>query len=1043
MGSVSKTYSGPTNTLITMGPGGTVPVLGAPSGGQPGIFLIGSYELQGSVAKLGVPVGLTGNRSGTTWIPEAAGVGTPGRLYVLANNLARMFECDPDNPGVVTRTVLLHTGGDSDTEGVCYHAATNELFVCTETGGGYNIRIYDWVKGVGDLTIYAKQVLTISAVGNGNNSGNEGIAFRPDLGANGVIYTVGEGQQVGTPRRILRTLRPTNTTTNYTYTDPELVVTEILNADTRITGSGATLDFSDCLLAPNNDLLIMSHQGAKIFQLDIEDLFSNHNTSPTHDAESITFKSELALPSGYQWEGMTFYGSGNDLFLVSEPEDYIFAKAPVLPVIAPMSDVQIQFGSTLQFTPTLTSGANVFWSLVYAHDDVTIDPETGQITWAVFTKGQGAYIGIMAYNNLGYDIAWRRVIINGNGGEINVIYCGHGTQYPTIKEGIAQALSGEVVIIKNGEYSSCESAARSLENGFQYDDGLPAGQPFQLTTIMAEVPGGVSISGITGFGTPAAPVDKIFEQIGNHPMTLPQLSASLIDLNNNPQNYIKYLGIIAGDVNDHGFEAANCHHVMYELCGSHGGDYAFNPTTELEAANTGSTASRIQNCEDVLVESCFDWGGGNRYHWQFKEVDRGIHRRCVGRGDHYYGDEPKGGWAGYTCVRYLDQDNIVIDGDSNFWPYHKNWAGCSSHPATGQESVPFEIESIGMISVNNDLLATTIAGDNATASPHLFTNAAIVNSTWYKAPHTLGAYYAGVSHTTKSTTHNNITVINARRGGNAPINADDAWFYGRSSSSNTSLSNSILYRLGYDFSTNQQFDPAALVRAGGGTYTLKYNCIYPMPSIVNLGFASAPTNTSTTDPTTIGLKYPVRIEKGATLQNSGEAGARQGAKCDFYNGKSWTFHGETGYNTPTTKRRFPIPIESIVYDNFRKYAKTGPKKGGGNGTLDGKRGACADDENLSYYIWSKLGNTVPPLNTASKGKSGLAVLYWQKPPKRYGSNITGFEIVRNSVVIATVGPNEYIYQDTIAPGTYTYNIRSIDSVTGTSGDSYDEVVTVL
>ena len=59
------------------------------------------------------------------------------------------------------------------------------------------------------------------------------------------------------------------------------------------------------------------------------------------------------------------------------------AGTPVAPVIAPMSDESIEAGVAYGRTPTLTEGTlPITWSLVSGPAEISIDPNTGEVTWA-------------------------------------------------------------------------------------------------------------------------------------------------------------------------------------------------------------------------------------------------------------------------------------------------------------------------------------------------------------------------------------------------------------------------------------------------------------------------------------------------------------------------------------------------------------------------------------------------------------------------------------------------------------------------------------
>jgi uncharacterized protein YjiK len=265
-----------------------------PSGNKPE-FSLTSYALDG--AKGTLPT--AGNNSGVYYIPDTDIIG------ITKNNSTEIDEYALSDLSAIIRTIDIAGVNSPDLEGLCW-MGNNEFCASGEGGGTYIIYIFDYPPtGTGPMV--PKQVLTIHpATGTAEtNSGLEGVCYDP---VNEVFYAVGEGQQSLIPRKFFKVERPTNTTTDYDYNDPELVVTEPFDAETALPGDGSTLDLSGITFhVGSGHVVISSDTGSKLIHLD-----------PNGDG---TILSEFALEAGNQWEGVSFT-SNNGLLCISEPNYY-------------------------------------------------------------------------------------------------------------------------------------------------------------------------------------------------------------------------------------------------------------------------------------------------------------------------------------------------------------------------------------------------------------------------------------------------------------------------------------------------------------------------------------------------------------------------------------------------------------------------------------------------------------------------------------------------------------------------------------------------
>lgn len=1043
MGAVDKTYTGPMDTVLVGGDDGTAPVLGsAPPIEITTPFLIESYTLPGASVSFGTGT-VSGNKSGVTWIPDADGAGA-GRLGVIRNNSSIVFEFSPTNPSVILREVTLSHGGYSDTEGLYYNAATNEMFVASEAGGGYRIHIYDWVKGNSNTTISMKQSLVIAETPVENNSGAEGIAYRADIETNGVFYVVGEGEQSGSERRLFRVVRPTNENTNYTYADPELVVDELTGAEARFPGVGgsgtATFDLCDCYLAPNNHLLVMSQIGKKIIQIDPEDLFSNYNTSPTHDATAIPIISELSfssIASSYQWEGMCLYGDNNDLALVAETERLILAAGPRAPVITQPPNAEIDILDTFSYTPSVSQGANLYWFLEYGPDEMSVNPLTGEISWVPLSmpRGQGFLIGIGCCNHLGEDIKWFVIHVdNITTSKLRVM----GTYYADlgitlsnyIRSAAAQINSGDTLVVPSGTYQVSVNSSSDYLNGFTNALTYPAGTSAQLTSIIAQNPTNTVITG--------APYASLARQ------------GSIINLGQNSGDWVKFSGIECTKNNRQAItsedNSAHTLHIYMDLMGATDCGYNVDPRTYQEASDGSYSSVAAGYLGDNAVWHNSYAFGQFRYGLQFGNPALNcIHSRNIVRPDDYHGSQPRGGIVAYSTSYYLSANNIVIDADKEeFAPFYSYEAGCFACPATGSEGVPVGHVFKSNLALNCDMVG--FSSDHRTSSISDMDGCVFAEIQNTVTPR-MGYVGPTFMNTKSLITVDKCVFIRGKTHENAQMTGTNGAFRCGSTVSQyptekvIDIADSIIGYFGWNEDTGATFDAGPVFNATG-TSAL---CEVTGSNISNYGglLEAVAVNydisgTTTLEPLANGLDYLPKVTEGSPLE-------ALDPDLTKFKSKAYRFHGDTGYNSEPTMHYtrgnwcWPHPAEGLIRAKMKAYYKTNcvtraSSPGGtdfGVGTISGDRGFCADGESLSEYIWGYLGKTVPPLRTCAIPRTGGEVTFFvAKYRSSRGNGITKYKIYREGtpdVLIATVyGPTTLINVAGESAGEHTYYITAVD-----------------
>ena len=159
----------------------------------------------------------------------------------------------------------------------------------------------------------------------------------------------------------------------------------------------------------------------------------------------------------------------------------------------------------------------------------------------------------------------------------------------------------------------------------------------------------------------------------------------------------------------------------------------------------------------------------------------------------------------------------------------------------------------------------------------------------------------------------------------------------------------------------------------------------------------------------------------------------------YFRGKSDTFHGDAGYDSVTTSRRWPIPGEDIIAKNMRAYRNpTALKVGGGTVDINGDRGATATGESMSEYFWGYINDKVPPLVVRVKDKGATNRVAWEHLTGSRRSAVTGWKVICVSTgnsLLATLDVNTLVYSDDSA--CTSYGVKASYSG-GDSGIAYSE-----
>ncbi len=159
----------------------------------------------------------------------------------------------------------------------------------------------------------------------------------------------------------------------------------------------------------------------------------------------------------------------------------------------------------------------------------------------------------------------------------------------------------------------------------------------------------------------------------------------------------------------------------------------------------------------------------------------------------------------------------------------------------------------------------------------------------------------------------------------------------------------------------------------------------------------------------------------------------------YYQGRYDTFHGDEGYDSPTTARRWPIAGEDIIAANMRSYRNpTAYKVGGGTVDINGNRGAAAEGESMSEYFWGYINDKVPPLVVRVKSKGAVNRVAWEHLSGSRRDAVTGWKVVcvaTGSSQIASLPVDQLSYNDD--SGCTAYGVKAVYG-SGDSGIAYTE-----
>lgn len=352
------------------------------------------------------------------------------------------------------------------------------------------------------------------------------------------------------------------------------------------------------------------------------------------------------------------------------------------PSIAAMGSHEVSHGGVFTYQPEI-SGDVVLCRKDLGHDDVEVDSETGRITWDTsgLAFGRGFHIRIKCSNYAGSDYASMVVHVDKSGSS-RLRVAGSGGVSPYVGVAGRAMTSGDTIVFPDGVYPVSVSGNEAYENAFK-SNSPRNGSADQFSTLIAESPGGVVISGAPRGGIPKQ--KNAF-----------QLSSV---------SYVAIAGMVVKDVHREAFAAeSSVTRLLLDFMGTAGAGTNGEPCSNFSEADDGwcSKAGLRINGGTPLIQHSYDWGQ-NRYGIMTRSTSGSVTRRSFVRLDEHRGDQPYGGFSDYCDSAHLSQDNTVFDSLAIAAPFYKNYAGLSAYPATGCESNPATLKTSGLLAVNNDL----------------------------------------------------------------------------------------------------------------------------------------------------------------------------------------------------------------------------------------------------------------------------------------------------------------------------------------------------
>ncbi|CAM2005863.1 right-handed parallel beta-helix repeat-containing protein [Acanthopleuribacter pedis] len=685
-------------------------------------------------------------------------------------------------------------------------------------------------------------------------------------------------------------------------------------------------------------------------------------------------------------------------------------------------------GETYTATPVLDRGGEVHWTIAYGPDDLQINPLTGQVSWQIPAENpsESFYVGVRATNRLGSATEYWIVKVGGG----NILWVGPNETHHTLAEAFDTMQSGDTLVIRDGVYPVSLTRHKSYENAIVRGNQPPPGTAEAWTTVMAENPTGVLLDASDiGFGVQ----EKAIHLVGtfthpDFPNTRPSGVAAI--------DYLAIKGLVAGNTGQDGYAPITVwygQYLKFELCGAYDAAATNTCTDSSNWGDCNGATAYFLRSQNVLVESCFAWGHG-RYYIQLRNCSDSIIRRSVVRLDEYRGHQPRGGIIGYSCRNVAFQNNMIVDGDSSeFWTFYENHANLYGFPATDDQQYPENLRVERCLAVNSE---TGFSSHDAQSDGVLTLKDVVgYDLTLNTSPET--GRLTPLVHSVGTTQIQQASFGHIQTEGNLPLAR--SFVYTRDE---IEIDRSIFYRMGWN--GTQMNDQGPLIWAGpGDAISIDDSLVfdYTHPTVAGDGGGNESVGQiHTMNPTENGWRYLPRIEADSPLTGTGAAGSRVGASVETYIGKSGSLFSQAAAHQETNRPAWPVPAQELFRDHMAAYSYTGPTRTQGVQTLSGARGFCAQDTNLTHYIWEYMGDLAPPMPVSGHVENGVMTLLWNPASGRHQARVSGFRVYLvgdSRQLLATLPAETFRYEIRDYPvGSYRFQVTAVDGTGNESGAIY-------
>jgi len=829
----------------------------------------------------------------------------------------------------------------------------------------------------------------------------------------------------------------TGSTASFTLNNIDLTVAvtltvtdEVGNFDTTTTNVHTTSQFANIPpVISNQSLTVEENQDLVITLGDLTDAdgdtltytvtgSSDFSTGP--GTNKITFNSASTGIQNLN-VGVDDGNGGTDSAIVSV--NVIAQGSITYPVIGKPSDQIVALNGTLNVSPTLTnpgSAGTVMWFKEYGHDDIVVNPLTGEVTWD--TTGlisESFHVGLRCVNNDGIGYTNFIVHVGKTSGQIK--YVGSGESAVTWADIYSTINPGDTVVLRDGTYRTASNII-GRDNDAGIDRYPPSGNAGTITCVMADNPGeAIFDDGISG------------------------VKFNLWSGGKNESSYIAFKGLffeggsvlsLAGDPNDK--TNTRIDHMKVIMCGGAGED---------------DIPLYCRIADNVLFESCYSFGGG-RYKISSNEATNVVYRRNVARydrSDRKVAQDPKGSHILYNTMNFRMDNCIAVD-DIDLYVNSGYKAGAFGTPVTSTSVTPEGSRGYTSrcIHLNSEQLVHQYdyQVSNGGGASDVETRDMV---SYDCRPHGIFIYTWGFNLWDRCTfakvraQHPQVSSMVHTGGYNNFRGFRQCIFDDMPAVDNSDylVGNVTVGDIGVPYN--------------GGTsrtvtkYGLVNNNITNAVGVTPINSGTQSESGTTSVNITPDLKYVPRLERSSTISDT------HGAEVMHLKGKSGTWHGEAGYDDDLDIPMWPFPAEKLIKDKMSAYTWTGStysgsdylnRVEGSSGTIDGTRGFCVSGESLTGYVWGYIGNTVPPMGISAVPGDAQATVLWEPLSGIHATNITGYTIydydpdtgALSNGRAAAADADRIIIPSLINGFNSWFAVTATDSVKGESSYSYPVLV---